>query len=1000
MGFPIGAGAGGGGGATYDDSALRSRVAAAEERITAAESFEDQLRADTVLTSDHLVTVAQANEAYSFPGGLALPDSDTGREITVTVGTTASHTFRLQDLLEKTARAPLQDLTDASSVSWTRGGVTFRFGRTAAGQALWTASTVGPYRLDVTTAVVNVTAHVDEATATAKGKVDLSQIMTTAQVNALIALGVRNFFVDSVFDQPITFTANAGGDVQSGGDASNLNLDVVMGGRTWNLQRIIYDRDDAVLIVRFDNFTDAQLAALNGYNIRLGNGHGYPLAHPGRADDYVAADNTREMQWDWDGTAPVAGNLDVAIYEPLSHENFVPGGGNENDVLTKTAAGPAWTEPASPGAGNPAELFTGAPAAAVAIVVPAIAGLVANGNTHAPAWSAWTDIISYNIGADKGGFYILGGALNCITDFAPGGGNRIYLESRITRVRAGESDLILASVDAYLRNVDTGSNAKEWTIRTEKELANSDQIKLQVRVRRQANNGTPTSNTVSVTATLAAASNSLSLLRLPEGGTGNAQGQQGQGQSSTALDLGAAAPVSLSSGQSRIALNSSTGANARVEGDAFSLAAAAIAGSVLRCRVTWQSRPTGIPSGQEPELKLGLWNVADSAWIWPEQIHLNYDNTHAWELVFALPAGKTQFKFIADLNPHAQTSASATLDIQDLNYYENAGADARTLESFGRVWGEIAAKLARRETLKAANAYSDAGDLVILSALNGLGEQFARRSTIARAFIRAASSSAALAGTAAATWTDQGRGTPPTGAYWSLAEVPSGTNNIWEIISQVSHNGAAWVFGPWAGFEITNLNTQYSIDGLTLWHSVRAQADRYERHYDSSSGSWGLSIPLYDGVSPDPSWTRFFGGPIYRVNTNETSFWQLTNTFDLDEMNLLKFRLWIVDNSNVILMRGETIVTPFFDSAPYNERTGATWNSTATLIMMLDRAGGLRVMNANSYPGITRPWSGDLVGLTFKMIRPNGGTARQVREIYIYESLRAWQQLRLEVDFQ
>ena len=169
--------------------------------------------------------------------------------------------------------------------------------------------------------------------------------------------------------------------------------------------------------------------------------------------------------------------------------------------------------------GAEAELSQHLPSAPVVIAIPAITGSVTDDQTQAAMWSAWTDLVTYTIPAGKDGIYSFDGQMHVSTDFAPGGGSRYWVESRIRRTRGAMNTLLSYDHD-YPRNFDTASGEDYWTQSGHDDCEVADVIALQVRVRRQANIGTSNLNTVAANATFAATANWLDVLRHPVGGSG------------------------------------------------------------------------------------------------------------------------------------------------------------------------------------------------------------------------------------------------------------------------------------------------------------------------------------------------------------------------------------------------------------------------------------------------------------------------------------------------
>ena len=215
-------------------------------------------------------------------------------------------------------------------------------------------------------------------------------------------------------------------------------------------------------------------------------------------------------------------------------------------------------------------------------------------------------------------------------------------------------------------------------------------------------------------------------------------------------------------------------------------------------------------------------------------------------------------------------------------------------------------------------------------------EQVIRRSTFARAWIRAANQVAALAGTGAATWTNSGPGTPPTGAHWRLSDVPAGAGHVYELTAQTSPtpgHGTAWTWGAWAALQVTAQNTQYSVDGATGWHTPRAQADRYERHF--VNGAWGPAITLFDEQALD--WTLLLQADIYHATSNLPNLLlSLPGRITFANFSDMRIRLGTY-LSGAPVVKSSLIVDPkIFISEPWSERAQANPQSHTVWAATLD----------------------------------------------------------------
>ena len=311
----------------------------------------------------------------------------------------------------------------------------------------------------------------------------------------------------------------------------------------------------------------------------------------------------------------------------------------------------------------------------------------------------------------------------------------------------------------------------------------------------------------------------------------------------------------------------------------------------------------------------------------------------------------------------------------------------------GAIWSDTTADELKRydgstwETL-ATRADVDAGDAVLNAALDGALTRAVRRAQWARAWIRAADQTAALAGVAAATWTNQGAGTVPTGAYWDIGAVPAGSDPLWELTALVTPTAGssdAWTFGAWAALQITATNTQYSTDGSTSWHAVRAGADRYERHR-MVGGGWGAAIPLY--AADELVWTTLFQADIVHqtVNWLPEILIDLPSTVRLHSFALMRIRLETVVGGGRVLA-GDCVFDPdIFVADAYANRAAVPVDLNFVWQLRLN-AQGLGVLMGN-LPHTTGAYAdGANGGLSLVWIRPNAVSsatdAAHLRVIYL-----------------
>ena len=174
--------------------------------------------------------------------------------------------------------------------------------------------------------------------------------MTTSLVNSLIDSNTDILRVDTAFTSDLTYTAApagdpaVAGDVWTGDDTSNINVSFALGGHTWTIQRIVDDTDSGHIIMRLSNFTDAQFEVLKNYKVRFtADGQVYTFANNAFITDYVAANDTREIEWDRRGDRLTVGTHTIDIFEPITSDNLVPGGASANEYLGTDENGtPIW----------------------------------------------------------------------------------------------------------------------------------------------------------------------------------------------------------------------------------------------------------------------------------------------------------------------------------------------------------------------------------------------------------------------------------------------------------------------------------------------------------------------------------------------------------------------------------------------------------------------------------------------------------------------------------
>ena len=325
------------------------------------------------------------------------------------------------------------------------------------------------------------------------------------------------------------------------------------------------------------------------------------------------------------------------------------------------------------------------------------------------------------------------------------------------------------------------------------------------------------------------------------------------------------------------------------------------------------------------------------------------------------------------------------------------GAAAPASPAEGDVWSDTTTDKVRRydgaawQNL-ATEGYADTGDALSSAAIDDTVRSLFRRAQWVRAWIRAADATAALAGISAATWTNRGAGTPPTGASWDVGAVASSAVPLWELTALVSPTPGdpdGWTFGAWAAVHITAVNTQYSVDGATGWHAApRVGGDRYERHF--TGGAWGPAIPLY--AAEELAWATLLSADVYQESRNVLTtgaqiLLDLPSTIEFTRLNLMRISLE-TRVSGVRVIGGSVIVDPLlFFSVSYADRADATPGSHEQWQVRIGGYGLGVIGGGVSFGSNAAYGAGSDTGMTLVWVRPNAAShareAAHLRAVYV-----------------
>ncbi len=262
------------------------------------------------------------------------------------------------------------------------------------------------------------------------------------------------------------------------------------------------------------------------------------------------------------------------------------------------------------------------------------------------------------------------------------------------------------------------------------------------------------------------------------------------------------------------------------------------------------------------------------------------------------------------------------------------------------------------------------------------------------AWIRAADETAAKAGVGAATFSNDGLGAAPTGAWWDFADVPSGSGEVWELRAWVSPDRTpGWTFGTWSAVQITNatlVNKQFSAssDGSTGWRDTYRSGDPWQRDRNPSTGQWGPARPLAADDRLRASWGYVVSTEVAWSSHRQGSVVALPAQIDLTGYRDLRVRVDILDSSRDNVRSGYADL-PAVVAAPYAQRSSQPrWNDEASFTVASQAAGGTwaTVMNGVEGPA---PGSGDKgdARLAMKFIQPSGDPGKALAGfLFIYEA--------------
>lgn len=335
------------------------------EQLESAVEFEAALRSDVTLLNAYAITTAFSNTSYRV-ANQALPSAETERELEVRVGGdgTASTRFDLATLAARPTISHPAQLSAANSQVWEdANGDSYYLAHAGNGQLYFSADNPGSYTITLIDSRLNTTPYVRELPiARTTGQLPAARVdglpsgggdgQTAQEVAAAIqthkddadahhapptggqtaqqvedAISARLTALDSIYSATFTAAQGAGQDAGNVGIFTTLPTNFAIDGTRYHVEQVFQTTADNDLWIGFDRkLPDGYAVQINTHKVAL------KFVQEVGGDFRYLADGAAA------GTVIVGANT-ITIYEPLTEENFVPGGGNVGQVLEAGANG-------------------------------------------------------------------------------------------------------------------------------------------------------------------------------------------------------------------------------------------------------------------------------------------------------------------------------------------------------------------------------------------------------------------------------------------------------------------------------------------------------------------------------------------------------------------------------------------------------------------------------------------------------------------------------------